>query len=190
MVVHVPVGHLRRLSDACLLGERADLLLRETVEHLPRLPHIDDPDSVVGLGVQWKMAPGGMFPEVRPINSTILSYCSRVAPLKFISIATGTASPFFARYSLRHFTPRQSQPSSSPDAATKRHSRTLAHPTWTLPVSAAMLWSWSSSGSAEAPGDGWSGLGGSVGNLDRRDRSRDSSAASPAVPIAQLSVRA
>src|ERR1700693_540645 len=50
------------------------------------------PSSV--LAVQWEMAPGGMFPEVRPINSTILSYCSRVAPLKFISIATGTVSPF------------------------------------------------------------------------------------------------
>src|SRR5205807_2997917 len=50
MVVHVPVGHLRLLSDACLLRERADLLLRETVEYLSRLPHVDDPDPVVGLG--------------------------------------------------------------------------------------------------------------------------------------------
>src|SRR5438270_2066404 len=52
------------------------------------------PSSV--LAVQWKIAPGGMFPEVRPINSMTLSYCSRVAPLKFISIATGTVSPLFA----------------------------------------------------------------------------------------------
>src|SRR5437660_2070785 len=50
MVVHVPVGHLRLLSDACLLRERADLLLRKTVECLSRLPHVDDPDPVVGLG--------------------------------------------------------------------------------------------------------------------------------------------
>src|SRR5437764_8327169 len=50
MVVHVPIGHLRLLSDACLLRERADLLLRETVEYLSRLPHVDDPDPVVGLG--------------------------------------------------------------------------------------------------------------------------------------------
>src|SRR5437588_11840581 len=49
-VVPVPVGHLRLLSDACLLRERADLLLRETVEYLSRLPHVDDPDPVVGLG--------------------------------------------------------------------------------------------------------------------------------------------
>src|SRR5438067_11430397 len=32
------------------------------------------PSSV--LAVQWKIAPGGMFPEVRPINSMTLSYCS------------------------------------------------------------------------------------------------------------------
>src|SRR5437763_7383691 len=49
MVVHVPVGHLRLLSDACLLRERPDLLLRETIEYLSRLPHVDDADPIVGL---------------------------------------------------------------------------------------------------------------------------------------------
>src|SRR5947209_4555717 len=63
------------------------------------------PSSV--LEVQWEIAPGGMFPEVRPINSMTLSYCSRVAPLKFISIATDTVSPLsFTQSSLRHFTSR------------------------------------------------------------------------------------
>src|SRR5207245_719330 len=65
IVVDLIEGRLRRVREADLLCERDDLLLRETLELLAGLPHVNDPNPVIRLCHPMKEtarempAPGG-----------------------------------------------------------------------------------------------------------------------------------
>src|SRR5438045_207253 len=66
VVVDLEERDLRRAGDPDFLAQRTNLLLRELLEHLRRLPDVDDAEAALGLGHAMKDPAGGTS-AARPV---------------------------------------------------------------------------------------------------------------------------